>query len=416
MHEVYIPRIQRGNTCFAANVLRATGPLLSALVHFFEQGRWGSLVETSIEGQGLKAEDKLFILMQAGLYLTATRGMGAPEARVCFECAEPLCHSLYHPRFLSMTLAGLYRYTLMTDKLSATIQIAERICSLAQEQNDPALIIGACSASATTAYFLGNLESARQYARQGVQIWRLRGIQPSAEDYFTPVVTCLVYWATCEWHFGEIASCHALMDEGISIAKELKDMNSLAMALNWAARLAVDELNPAEVDRLASDLIELSTRHNFLYWLALGAIHRGWARSASGDTAESISWIEQGIREVRATGTVLTLPDWLALKAEALHLAGRSSEALEALNEGETLAERFEQRVYFSRLHRFRGVLLATLGAEDAQIEASFCEAVRIAKEQKSVSLAKRAEATYAEYCRQKASRSGGRGIRLPLW
>jgi hypothetical protein len=45
LHEVYMPRIQRGNACFAANVLGATGPLLSALVHFFEHGRWGSLVE-----------------------------------------------------------------------------------------------------------------------------------------------------------------------------------------------------------------------------------------------------------------------------------------------------------------------------------------------------------------------------------
>jgi hypothetical protein len=43
---------------------------------------------------------------------------------------------------------------------------------------------------------------------------------------------------------------------------------------------------PAEVDRLASDLIEFSTRHNFVYWLAIGAIYRGWARSASGDTEE----------------------------------------------------------------------------------------------------------------------------------
>jgi hypothetical protein len=77
LHEVYIPRIQRGDACFAANVLGATGPLLSALVHFFEHGRWGSLVETAIEGQSLTAEDNLFILMQAGLYLTATRGMGA---------------------------------------------------------------------------------------------------------------------------------------------------------------------------------------------------------------------------------------------------------------------------------------------------------------------------------------------------
>ena len=35
---------------FAANVLRATGPLLSVLVHFFEYGCWGSPEETSVEG------------------------------------------------------------------------------------------------------------------------------------------------------------------------------------------------------------------------------------------------------------------------------------------------------------------------------------------------------------------------------
>ena len=49
------------------------------------------------------------------------------------------------------------------------------------------------------------------------------------------------------------------------------------------------------------------------------------------------------------------------------------------------------------------------------QIEASFREAIRIAKEQKSISLAKRAEATYAEYRRQKASGLGGKGLRLSL-
>jgi hypothetical protein len=53
------------------------------------------------------------------------------------------------------------------------------------------------------------------------------------------------------------------------------------------------------------------------------------------------------------------------------------------------------------------------LGAEETQIEASFCEAIKIAKEQKSVSLAKRAEGAYAEYRRQKASGSEGRGFRL---
>ena len=101
---------------------------------------------------------------------------------------------------------------------------------------------------------------------------------------------------------------------------------------------------------------------------------------------------------------------------QALHVADRTSEALEAIREAETLAERFEQRYWSAELHRLRGLFLAAVGADDTQIEASFCAAISTANEQKSVSLATRAEATYAEYRRQKASASGGRGFRLPLW
>jgi predicted ATPase len=162
-------------------------------------------------------------------------------------------------------------------------------------------------------------------------------------------------------------------------------------------------------------LIELSTRHHFAHFLTLGSIYRGLARSASGNTAEGIPWIEQGIRDLRVTGTLLDLPFHLAHKAEALHLADRTSEALEAINEAVAIAERFEHGYCSAELHRLRGVFFAALGADETQIETSFCEAIRIAKEQKSVSLQKRAEATYAEYRRQKASGSGGRGFRLPL-
>jgi hypothetical protein len=112
---------------------------------------------------------------------------------------------------------------------------------------------------------------------------------------------------------------------------------------------------------------------------------------------------------------MLALQYYLALKAEALHLAHRTSEALEAIREAEALVERSEERWWRAELHRLRGVFLATLGADEAQIEASFCAAIRTAKEQKSVSLAARAEATYAEYLRQKAGVSGRHVFRLPL-
>ena len=135
------------------------------------------------------------------------------------------------------------------------------------------------------------------------------GVKSDPEDVDTPVVGCLCHGALSEWYLGEISCCKANMDEAISLARELNDVNALALALTWAAAmLACAERNPPEVERLASDLIELSTRHNFVYWLAVGTIWRGWARSASGDTAEGIPWIEQGIRDYRATGVVPGLP------------------------------------------------------------------------------------------------------------
>ena len=131
---------------------------------------------------------------------------------------------------------------------------------------------------------------------------------------------------------------------------------------------AVFERKAAEAERLASELIELSTRYNFAFWLAEARALCGWARSASGDTIEGLSWIEQGIEDYRAAGALVGLSIWLAMDAK------------------------------------------------ETEIEASFRGAISTAKQQKANSLLARAETTYAEYRRQKVSALGGQEIRLPLW
>jgi serine/threonine protein kinase/tetratricopeptide (TPR) repeat protein len=428
LQEVYIPRIQRKNAFFASNILGARGALLSVLIHFFKNGRWGSPVERGVEGQGLTAEDQLFILMQAGLYLAATRG-GAQEARICYERAEYLSHSLNRPLLLYSALMGQWRYSHATEKLTATIELAQRVYSLAREQNDSALLIGAYNALAGTLYFMGDFESAHEYAIRGTQTWRseivrsdkraikLLPVSTDAADGVQEVggsaVSVLCYEAQAKWHLGEIVSSQATVQEAVSLAKEMNDMHGLVVALWHAAVFAYYEGNPAEVERLASNSIELSTRHHFAHWLPQGEVLRGWARSISGDVTEGISWIIKGIKDFLAIGGLRGLPFFLALKAEALQLADRSFEALEAITEAEGLVERSEERLWRADLHRLRGVLLTAMAGDETQIEASFCQAIRTAKQQKSTALEKRAQATYAEYRRQKASPSGGRGFRL---
>ena len=127
------------------------------------------------------------------------------------------------------------------------------------------------------------------------------------------------------------------------------------------------------------------------------------------DAVQVLDWGEggrfSGQQAIEKNYAVLMVPLFLALKAEALHLADRASEALEAIRDAEALAEKFEGRWWSAELHRLHGVFLAAVGAEQTEIEASFREAFRTAKQQKSISLAMRAEVIYAEYRSRKGER-----------
>ena len=272
LQEVYIPRIQRGDSSFAAKVLGARGALLLILAHFFESGRSGSPVQTGAENQSLRAEDQLFILKQAAVYMTATRE-SAPEARLRYERAEALCHSLHRPLDLYVALIGQWRYTLMTEKLSAAFQIAKRLHALAMEQHDARLMIGACNAMANTPFWMGDFETALRYQKRGVAIWRSGGVRSHFEEVDSQAVACLCHEGLFQWHSGETATCRAVITEAILLAQEQSDKHGLALAMWFLAMLGYFERNSVEVERLASELIELSTRQHFEHFLALGMIY-----------------------------------------------------------------------------------------------------------------------------------------------
>jgi hypothetical protein len=235
LREIYIPRIQRGDAYFAARTLGARGALLSVLAHFFESGRWGSPAKTGVEEHTLPPADQLLVLTQAGSYLMATRGYTAPEARICYERAEFLCNSVNRPLLLYAALMGQWRHSNTIGKLSEALQIAKRLYSLAQDHNEPPLLIGACHALACTLFFLGEFVSARQYAMRAIQTWRSEGVQPPVEEIDIPITSTLYFAAISEWHLGEIASCRAKIAEAISLAKRLNDMHGLVVDLVWAA-------------------------------------------------------------------------------------------------------------------------------------------------------------------------------------
>ena len=196
--------------------------------------------------------------------------MYLPDARRCYERAEALCHSLDRPLDLYLALMGQWRYFLMTEKLSVAFRIAKRIHALAQKQPDARLMIGAYNVMANTPFWMGDFEAARQNQKRVFTILRSGHARSQFEEVDSQAVSCLCHEGLFRWHFGKASTCRAPIGEAISLAKELNDMHGLAVALNIAAILAQLERKSSEVERLASELIELSTRQCFRHWFALG--------------------------------------------------------------------------------------------------------------------------------------------------
>ena len=110
----------------------------------------------------------------------------------------------------------------LTDRLAVTMQIAQRVYALARKQNNPALLVSAYRALASTLYHLGEFEAARRHARRGVQLWRSSYVPAPVEEVHAPAVVCLCYEALADWHFGKTASWRAAMAEAISVATALE--------------------------------------------------------------------------------------------------------------------------------------------------------------------------------------------------
>jgi hypothetical protein len=142
-----------------------------------------------------------------------------------------------------------------------------------------------------------------------------------------------------------------------------------------ALRGALDdarETSEFDVDPTHSSSASRFDHYQLLTREAVGTLFRGWARSVSGDAAEGICLIEEGLKNLWATGTMVTTPLLLALKAEALHLANHTTEALKAIREAETSAEKRQERWWCAEPHRLRGVFIAAIGARRCKSKLRF--------------------------------------------
>jgi predicted ATPase len=123
------------------------------------------------------------------------------------------------------------------------------------------------------------------------------------------------------------------------------------------------------------------------------------------------------LEAMRAEGAVVGLPMVLAMLAEAHGKAGQTEEGLALLDEAQGLVAKTREREYEAEVHRLEGdLLLARSPSDEAQAQASFREALEVARRQSAKSWELRAATSLARLWQRQGKRDEARDLLAPVY
>ena len=357
-----------------------------------------------------RTQQELALQLALGSSLMATKGWSAPEVAHPYTRARELCQLVGETPQLAPVLWGLVTFYGQKGDAQTAGELAEQLMRLPQNTQDPAALILAHRIWGVGSFYRGKLVAALDHLEQAFTLYDRQ--QHQAQAFLTVYdsgVHCRGYAAGTLWFLGYPAQALQRLHEALTLARELSHPNSLAYALNWAIPIYQFRREVQMVHEQAEALIALSTVQGLPFFLASGTIGQGWVLAEQGQTEEGIAQIRQGLATKRAIGPGGEEPSLLVVLAEACGRIGQTEEGLAVVAEALALVNKRGLRVHEAELYRLKGELSlqsevrspkskltsshppAPSTPAEAEAEACFLKAIKIARRQQAKSLELRA-------------------------
>jgi predicted ATPase len=205
--------------------------------------------------------------------------------------------------------------------------------------------------------------------------------------------------------------------EALTLAQQLAHPFSLTFALLHGAMLHVARREGQATQEVSEVALTLATEQGFAFWLARGTFLRGWALTTQGDAREGIAQMCQGLEATRAIGAQVGRSGFLALLAAAYGAVAQPEKGLEVLAEALSVVNNKGERYYEAEIHRLTGeLLLAGCADQQAASEASFHQALVVARAQQAKSWELRAAISLSRLWQQQGKRAEAHALLAPVY
>lgn len=306
-----------------------------------------------------RLELRLQLLLAARLL--ATRGYGAERVERAYARAMELARLLGDEAAEMRALLGLESWHFMRARFEEARGWAVAAAASARRTASGFHQAQTRWALANIRMHQGDMAAAvREMDACRAECQRLEHRPEAVQD---PGVMCLCYSAWSLWQLGFPDEARDRVQAVVAQTEATKHQFSLAEAYGFHA--AVLHFRGEHRDALASAerAVAICEEHGFAVWLAHARVMRGRIAAELGDVAGGIEEMRQGYESWADSGAVVTIPFYLAMRAEGLALARRHEDGLALLEQALDIVNRTGERYYEAEIRR----LIGTLGLRSAR-------------------------------------------------
>jgi predicted ATPase len=258
----------------------------------------------------------------------------------------------------------------------AALALAEEALVAARTDGSTFALFWAHMAVGQTQFHLGDLDSAGEHAAAALQFYR----EEDHHEWSTEpgaVAQAILAWVSAHKGFPERAHREIQKLLGHAQRLTLTSQRCFVHVCAAAAHAQLREVSGVAVH--ANQSLASALENELPQFTGWSRVFRGWTLALQGKREDGIAELREGLVGYAATGTRSTAGEYLGWLAEAQLLAGQVTDGLATIEEALTAVP--EERIHIPELLRLRGELRAAAGADVATVEASFNEAIALARE-----------------------------------
>src|SRR5215468_5798400 len=342
-----------------------------------------------IDDPTLRNKSELLLQTSLGHSLRSIKGWSVDSVKHAYTRALQLCKDSGFDEHTLPAVFGLWTWNFLRAALGEAQALAEHLVNTAEHVDDSVYKVLAHEALGFTLFANGKFAAAQAALERSIGMCEdskaAAYLDLSAQD---PRVHVRLYDGMALWLLGYPDQALRVCAEARRYADTSQHPFSEAMARTVSLRVHQLRGEAAVVAGQADAAIALCEEHEFVHYLAMALILRGWATAQQGEFEKGIAEAQEGLERERATGALLFESYTLGLLADVCIKNERYAQAFDLLQQAQLrLDEENSERFYAAEIYRLLGEAYLRSRQDLDQAERYLCKGVTVAREQKAKSL-----------------------------